>query len=100
MFTDIPWNFETSEIKKSIQKTTYTPPAYQRLTALGIDAFRLYPRLKQLETIPNTKLYGKTGSLQLSNSRVIHREQIWGMFSKGKPTLIPSLTKNEFDNQF
>ena len=99
MFTDIPWNFENSEIKKTIQKATYTPPAYQRLTALGIDAFRLYPRLKQLETIPNTKLYGKTGSLQLSNNRVIHREQIWGMFSKGKPTLIPSLTKNEIDSQ-
>ena len=99
VFTDIPWIYEHSAIRTDIDNSQRISPPYQRLVALGIDTFRLYPRLIQLESIPNTKLYGKTGNLRLKEGRIIEREQVWGVFHNGIPKHIPSLTKNIMEPQ-
>ena len=89
-FTTLPWFFDTqSKIKKTINKIATPASSYQRLYALGVDSFSLYPRLRQMQKIPETKLYGMTGSLALNQQNRIEREQIWAKIQKGIATPLP-----------
>lgn len=89
-FTTLPWFFdEQSKIKKTINKIAEPAPSYERLYALGVDSFYLYPRLRQMQKIPETKLYGMTGSLALNQQNRIEREQIWAKIEQGIATPLP-----------
>lgn len=86
-FTTIPWFFENElNEKKSIASYIGETGQYQRLYAFGIDAFRLYPRLKKLRQIRQSNFYGVTGKLSLDNQQRIIREQIWAQFNEGIAT--------------
>jgi outer membrane PBP1 activator LpoA protein len=88
-FTTLPWFFEKDNtIKTTIAKSVKPAPSYQRLYALGVDTYHLYPRLKQMQKIPATKLYGVTGSLSLNNN-YIEREQVWAKIQQGIATPLP-----------
>ena len=54
-----------------------------RLQAFGIDAFRLYPRLKQLSSVQNSQIYGATGMLKLGDGQHIYRELSWARINDG-----------------
>jgi len=63
--------------------------SYQRLYALGVDGFKIYPRIKQLELVSQTRLYGMTGALSLNQQRQIKRELTWAQISAGKVRELP-----------
>ncbi len=50
---------------------------------MGLDAFYLHPRIKQLQQAPDSQLQGMTGRLSLQNNRVV-RELQMAEFVKGK----------------
>lgn len=90
-FTTLPWFFEAGNHpeKALIEQQTKTAPSYQRLYALGVDSYHLYPRLPQLETIQGARLYGATGSLALDSQRRVEREQIWAQMRGGVARQLP-----------
>ncbi len=54
-----------------------------RLQAFGLDAFRLYPRLRLLESSPEGRMPGATGTLRLGANRNIERELTWATIANG-----------------
>ena len=84
-FTTLPWYFESRFAeKKEIDQFNSKSNAYSRLYALGVDAFYIYPRLKQLATLSNTQYYGATGALSMNTANQIKRRQHWAEFKSGK----------------
>ncbi len=88
-FTTLPWFFDQNiGEKKDIKK--YTPSNnYERLYALGVDAYYLYPRLKQLDEVKQSHFYGTTGKLSIKVDRKIQRVQTWAYFENGVPIEMP-----------
>jgi len=85
-FCDVPWLLEKSELHQQIEKTVDSGQGgYARLYAMGVDAFRLLPRLKQLEAFPNSLVFGSTGALSLDAQRRIHRRTECTRFRSGRP---------------
>jgi outer membrane PBP1 activator LpoA protein len=54
-----------------------------RLQAFGIDAFRLYPRLRLLESAADATIPGASGLLRLGENRNIVRELSWVTITDG-----------------
>ncbi len=85
-FCDIPWLLEDSALHDEVE--TSLPDgqgAYARLYAMGVDAFRLVPRLTQLEAFPNSQLFASTGALNLDAQRRIYRQTRCTRFRSGRP---------------
>ena len=61
--------------------------------AVGLDAYRLYPRLQQLKELPDETLFGATGILKLNQNNVIERELMWARFKDGKPVSAPMIAQ-------
>ncbi|HJL61970.1 MAG TPA: penicillin-binding protein activator, partial [Pseudomonadales bacterium] len=63
--------------------------------ALGVDAFRLYPRLQQLKEVSDTRIFGATGVLRLNPDNVLVRKLMWAQFTDGqvvsRPLVMESL---------
>lgn len=94
-FSTLPWIFDTqSEEKRAIEGFT-TDPAFHRLYAMGVDAYHLYPRLRQLREIPNATVFGATGNLQLTPEGQILREQMWAHIRRGLAQPLPMVISNE-----
>ena len=60
-----------------------------RLYAMGVDAYRLAPRLGQLKTLPESQVDGLTGTLSLSPSQRIQRQLPWAEFRDGQVQRLP-----------
>ncbi len=89
-FNAAPWLFDnTSREKQAINQHAQSSAVYSRLHALGVDAYRLYPRLQQLAQVPDMRLYGATGALRLLPNGRIEREQIWARFRNGVAQPLP-----------
>lgn len=88
-FNTLPWLFSTSVLKSSFTDNTRDPN--NRLYAMGVDSFRLYPRLPQLEQRPGSKFYGQTGALYLSELRKVEREQVWAHIVDGEAQALPTV---------
>ena len=95
-FTTLPWFFD-EDLPEKHMVDTYTKgsAAYQRLYALGVDAFHIYPRLRQLDSIEKSKFYGTTGTLNIGEQRKIQRKQTWAQFIQGKAKEASNLTSNQ-----
>jgi outer membrane PBP1 activator LpoA protein len=88
-FTDLPWLLENSELKTDVEKNQKRAKGnYARLYAMGVDAFRLYPRLKQLAALPHSKIFGVTGDLSIDSQGKIHREMPFAVFKRGRPVAL------------
>ena len=88
-FTDLPWLLEDSEIKSIVQDNhKRAKGSYARLYAMGVDAFRLYPRLNQLSVLPNSKIFGVTGDLSMDSEGRVHRKMPMARFVRGLPKAI------------
>ena len=97
IFTDSPWvlgssNPLKSEMASSLRQAQGT---LQRLRAMGIDCFRLYPRLQQLADRQIDSLQGATGVLRLSSNQQIHRTLDVAIFVNGVAIEIEPSSAND-----
>lgn len=90
-FVTLPWHFDRENaVKQLIDQHSRPSASYVRLYAMGVDAYRLYPRLPQLDQVPDTRFYGHTGVLSLTEERKLQREQVWAQISNGRIIALPS----------
>ncbi|WP_339668711.1 penicillin-binding protein activator [Dasania marina] len=88
-FTDIPWVLNPdSPLKQLVNRELDNSKLYQRMYALGVDSYQLYPRLKQLQHIPDSRVYGQTGTLKLNPSNQIERTVLLAQFVGGQAKVI------------
>ena len=88
----MPWLIPGTQSPLKKQITGIWPQArgqYGTLYALGADAFRLYPRLQQLQTLQGSQISGLTGSLSISPQGKVQRELTWQLFRNGRLTPLP-----------
>lgn len=92
-FTDLPWTLDQHNLLREQLQQAYPNLSRQfdRLFALGADAYALSSRLKLLEAVPNNQISGFTGQLSMTPAREIEREQGWAKFVKGSPRKVPDL---------
>lgn len=84
-FVDAPWVLGGNDPLRSSTSAVWpqaTGPV-QRLRAMGIDSFRLYARISQLENFPGIRLQGATGVLSMRDDGSIMRELIGAQFVDG-----------------
>ena len=97
-FNAMPWLFDnTSTEKQAIKKYSQSAAVYDRLQALGADAFRLYARLPQLAQSEQMRIYGATGTLRMLPGGRIEREQMWARFRNGLPQPLPMVISTNDD---
>ena len=97
-FTDMPWILNShSPLFQQISRELPQSQQYRRLYALGIDSFQLYPRIRQLEEITNSRVYGQTGTLNLNSENAIERELLFATIDGGRARLIPIADKTDDD---
>ncbi|MFL0810799.1 MAG: penicillin-binding protein activator [Agarilytica sp.] len=97
-FTTLPWFFDNTTPEKRAILNNIPSSNYQFLYALGVDAFHIHPRLRQLLEVKQAKYYGTTGTLQLDDKQRIRREQVWAKFKNGRALPMTTFT-NEDDLQ-
>jgi outer membrane PBP1 activator LpoA protein len=88
-FTDAPWLLDsTSPLRQRADaELRPVPGPLQRLRALGVDSFRLYPRLQQLANAEVPSIPGTTGMLSLLANQRIYRELEVARFRNGRVEL-------------
>ncbi|WP_054112933.1 penicillin-binding protein activator [Marinagarivorans algicola] len=84
MFSHLPWFFQDTPEKTTILNTATLNARSQRLYALGVDAYYLFPRLGQLGSASHANFWGQTGVLSLNRYRQFLRKQQWAQFKRGK----------------
>ncbi|GJM13107.1 MAG: penicillin-binding protein activator [Pseudohongiella sp.] len=89
VFTDAPWILANYDPLKTDATSSLRPAQgpVQRFRAMGIDSFRLYSRLQQLNDEDISSLQGATGVLTMDESGRIHRRLEVARFVDGKATL-------------
>lgn len=84
LFGESPWLLNnTSETSRVRQLFPMNTAQNLRLQAFGIDAFRLYPRLRLLESATDASIPGASGLLRLGDNRNIVRELSWATITDG-----------------
>lgn len=84
IFGESPWLLGSGgDIARARQLFPMNTAANLRLQAFGIDAFRLYPRLRLLESGANAQIPGVSGALKLGPNHNIVRELSWATISDG-----------------
>lgn len=92
-FCETPWLLDTQDPLRQ-QVSSQWPQAggsLGRLYAMGVDAYRLAPRLNQLKALPDSRVDGLTGSLSLTPTQRIERQLPWAEFRNGKVQRLPEL---------
>ncbi|MCG8324332.1 MAG: penicillin-binding protein activator, partial [Thiotrichales bacterium] len=90
VFADIPWNLNPDFYHKQARSVvTETWPqsaaSYQRLYALGYDAYTLIPELPLLIRDNSRRFNGATGDLYLGDAGRVQRYLTWARFVNGEP---------------
>jgi len=84
VFCDIPWMLENTPLKKSVHALwPQSRGGLDRLYALGVDAFRLYPRLGQIKVLRHSSIPGVTGELAMDEYGQIVRTLPFAVFENG-----------------
>lgn len=94
-FVDMPWMLsnEDSELRRMTEEQWPEGHGrYERLFAMGIDAYRLQSRLYLLSTLPSSELPGVTGRLSMKQQRIV-RELDWGVFINGEARALPKVSE-------
>ncbi len=92
LYTEIPWLVnQTSPLREDVN---YLAGAnnFERLYALGVDAYQLAPRLELMAKFPESQLQGVTGMLRINEHAQIRRTLEWATFVNGKVN--PKLSLN------
>lgn len=94
--TTLPWVLNENIPEKSlISNNLSISPAYERLYALGVDSFLLYPRLAQLSQFSEQQLYGTTGQLSIDEHKRVSRKQLWAEIRRGELRRLRALTLSD-----
>jgi outer membrane PBP1 activator LpoA protein len=89
---EVPWSLNrTLDIKASAEK--FTPPAYTRFFAMGLDAFQLASRIELMQHFPTSVFQGQTGELYMNEKHQIRRRLEWAEFSDGVLISAPGKTQ-------
>lgn len=91
MFCETPWLLDANGLLRR-QVTAQWPQAggsLGRLYAMGVDAYRLAPRLGQLKALPDSRIEGESGSLGMAAGQRIERQLPWAKFVNGQVTRLP-----------
>ena len=88
VFCDIPWFLSSSDegsLSGSALRSTVdqTPENYRRLIAMGLDAYRLLPKLSMLSESSENRFDGSTGVLTVDDGHRIQRQLQCAQFSGG-----------------
>lgn len=97
-FNTMPWLFDTTSPERlAVKDQSKLAAVYDRLQALGVDAFRVYARLPQLARVEQMRVFGATGTLRMLPDGRIEREQVWARFRNGvaQPQATQSTTEPE-----
>ena len=100
-FVDMPWMLsnEDSELRRmSNEQWPEGHGRYERLFAMGIDAYRLQSRVFLLSTLPSSELPGVTGRLSMKQQRIV-RELNWGVFINGEARALPKVAEPANNNR-
>jgi uncharacterized protein len=90
IFCDMPWVFNNPELRQQVHaQWPQNKLKFDRLYALGVDAYRLYPRLNQLTLVQDSQLNGYTGLLTIDAYRQVVRHLGFAKFIDGSPRFIP-----------
>lgn len=94
LFCDTPWLLTPNDpLRQQIaQQWPQAAGSLGRLYAMGVDAYRLAPRLAQLEALPDARVDGLSGSLGLGQNHRIERTLPWAQFKDGLAQPVDSLT--------
>ncbi|TBU82805.1 hypothetical protein DNK06_04410 [Pseudomonas daroniae] len=90
-FCETPWLLDANDPLRQ-QVNTQWPQAggsLGRLYAMGVDAFRLAPRLGQLKALPDSRIDGLSGSLSLNAAQRVERQLPWAEFRGGQIQRLP-----------
>lgn len=90
-FCETPWLLEANDPLRQ-QVGSQWPQAggsLGRLYAMGVDAYRLAPRLDQLKALPDSRIDGLSGSLSLNPAQRIERQLPWAEFRDGRVQRLP-----------
>lgn len=93
IFTDFPWVIDPASSKEEVHKIinknwSANSSRYNRMYALGVDAFHLIPNIKRLAAQPSISYAGETGDLYLTDDGTIKRKLLWAQVIDGKPQMI------------
>lgn len=89
-FVEMPWRLEQSETKNSAaQAFPDSINNYSSLVALGVDAYRLYPRLSQMSVFSDVRIQGVTGNMTMNSQGRMERQLDWALIEDGFVTLNP-----------
>ena len=98
-FVDIPWMLSTSDrgplSRQSLKGSASAAGPLGRLYAMGIDAYRLTPRLPSLAGSPGAYFPGQTGGLAVDSLGHIRRQLELGRFSESGPRLVGSMADGQ-----
>ncbi len=84
VFGESPWLLNNSADVSGVRQLFPMNTAQNlRLQAFGIDAFRLYPRLRLLESAADASIPGASGLLKLGDNRNIVRALSWATIADG-----------------
>lgn len=85
IFGESPWLLSQEDELKMAAQLLFPQTSAQnlRLQAFGIDAFRLYPRIRQLQTGATNAFVGATGVLSLDEDNRITRQLNWARMQDG-----------------
>lgn len=88
VFTDTPWVLNNDDPFKAdvTANLRQVQGPLQRLRAMGVDSFRLYPLLEQLQSRQLTEIQGTTGNLTMSPNRRVRRDLDVATFVNGIAT--------------
>lgn len=90
-FTDIPWVLknENSVIRDIVDANWAADRSqYNRLYALGVDAYMIIPNLERLSQQQTISYSGNTGDLYMNSEGYIRRKSTWAQFQNGIPRLL------------
>lgn len=83
IFAEMPWLLK-SNVRLSKRAWPEQLNSYNRLYALGRDAFKLSEQLPRLTMFPLMGIRNNTGTLILDRVRRIHRRVDWAVFRRGR----------------
>jgi outer membrane PBP1 activator LpoA protein len=94
-FCETPWLLDANDPLRR-QVTAQWPQSagsLGRLYAMGVDAYRLAPRLGQLKSLPDSRIDGESGSLGMSQSQRVVRQLPWAEFANGQIQRLPDTAR-------
>lgn len=85
-FCETPWLLDPSNPvrRKVVQQWPNASGSMGRLYAMGVDTYYLSMQLQEMKQLPDVKVKGLTGELELTPERRIERHLPWAQFQNGQ----------------